>query len=106
MIKTIKNLKEMKMPKGLAIKVILIGLLENIVNLPKNLIVGIFRLLHFIFEGLKNGCAWIHDIALDIPEFVIKGKTREQALEYVKNYSREKEQVKKANASVAFNKGE
>ena len=48
MLKTIKTIIEIKMPFKLAVKVLAIGLIENLVNLPKNLILGIITLFNVL----------------------------------------------------------
>lgn len=106
MIKTIKTIIEIKMPKGLAVKVLIIGLIENIVNLPKNLILWTLTIIYTILEKINVAIDWVFQKVDLIPELVIHGKTRETALEFIRNYTKEQEQVRKANASVAFNKGE
>ncbi len=86
MIKTIKNMIEIKLPVKLAIKVICIGTIENLVNLPKNLILGTLMLIYTIFEKINEGIEWVADKVDMIPELVIYCKTREQALDFVKEY--------------------
>lgn len=86
MIKTIKNMIEIKLPVKLAIKVICIGTVENLVNLPKNLILGTLMLIYTIFEKINEGIEWVADKVDMIPELVIYCKTREQALDFVKEY--------------------
>lgn len=86
MIKTIKTMIEIKLPVKLAIKVICIGTIENLVNLPKNLILGILMLIYTIFEKINEGIEWVADKVDIIPELVIYCKTREQALDFVKEY--------------------
>lgn len=86
MIKTIKNMIEIKLPVKLAIKVICIGTVENLVNLPKNLILGTLMLIYTIFEKINEGIEWVADKVDMIPELVIYCKTREQALNFVKEY--------------------
>lgn len=88
MIKAIKTMIEVKVPFKLGIKVLGIGLIENLVNLPKNLILGILELIYKIFEKLNNGIEWLFDKVDIIPELVIHCKTREEALEFVKNYKK------------------
>lgn len=88
MIKAIKTMVEIKAPFKLGIKVLGIGLIENIANLPKNLILGVLKLIYKIFEGLNNGIEWLFDKVDIIPELVIHCKTREEALEFIKNYKK------------------
>lgn len=86
MIKAIKTMVEIKLPVKLAIKVICIGTIENLVNLPKNLILGILMLIYTIFEKINEGIEWVADKVDIIPELVIHCKTREQALDFIKEY--------------------
>lgn len=89
MIKTIKTMKEIKMPLKLSLKALGIGIIENVVNLPKRIIMGIFELLYYIFKALENGCAWVHDTISDIiPELVIHCKTRKETLNFIKKYKK------------------
>lgn len=88
MIKAIKTMIEVKVPFKLGIKVLGIGLIENLVNLPKNLILEMLELIYKIFEKLNSGIEWLFDKVDIIPELVIHCKTREEALEFVKNYKK------------------
>lgn len=106
MIKTIRTMIEIKMPIGLAVKVLIIGLIENIVNLPKNLILWTLTIIYTILEKINEGIDWVFQKVDLIPELVIRGQIRDTALDFIKNYTKENEKVVKANASVAFNKGE
>ena len=93
MLKTIKTIIEIKMPFKLAIKVLAIGLIENLVNLPKNLILGTITLIYSIFEILNKGLEWLFDKVDIIPELVIHCETREKALDFVKNYKKSIDKV-------------
>lgn len=88
MIKAIKTMIEIKVPFKLGIKVLGIGLTEIIVNLPKNLILGILKLIYKIFESLNNGIEWLFNKVDIIPELVIRCKTREEVLNFIKNYKK------------------
>lgn len=94
-IKTIKTMVEIKVPFKLGIKVIGIGLIEEIVNFPKHLILGILKLIYTLFETLNNGIEWLYDLVDIIPELVIYCKTREQVLDFIKNYKKSIDKVKR-----------
>ena len=94
-IKTIKTMVEIKVPFKLGIKVIGIGLIEEIVNFPKHLILGILKLIYTLFEILNNGIEWLYNLVDIIPELVIHCKTREQVLDFIKNYKKSIDKVKR-----------
>ena len=94
-IKTIKTMVEIKVPFKLGIKVIGIGLIEEIVNFPKHLILGILKLIYTLFEILNNGIEWLYDLVDIIPELIIYCKTREQVLDFIKNYKKSIDKVKR-----------